>query len=302
MFFQRKPVHLEPVTQTATSSTPPMERPYQRLTRPVADLSAWVAWLREAEIPVKSETSEALEVMREHEDSVDANLIGEMIGGDPLMTLKVLAFGSKNRPARVLTQPETVTATLVLMGISPFFRFFGPQPTLDALLHDRPDALVGLNKVLRRASRAANYSLAFAVHRLDPDAAVIHQAALLHDFAELLLWCHAPDLALDIQDAQRLDSTLRSKIVQRRMLNIDLEELQHALMEDWHLPEFLVQISDARHAQHPSVQCVLLGVRIARHTALGWDNAAVPDDVADVAQLLNLSTSAAMSLLRSLDI
>ena len=51
-----------------------------------------------------------------------------------------------------------------------------------------------------------------------------------------------------------------------------------------------------------TVQCVSLGVRIARHTALGWDNAAVPDDVADVAQLLNLSTSAAMSLLRSLEI
>jgi hypothetical protein len=58
---------------------------------------------------MKPGTAEALEVIREHEDSVDANLIGEMIGGDPLVTLKVLAFGSKNRPARVLTQPETVT-------------------------------------------------------------------------------------------------------------------------------------------------------------------------------------------------
>lgn len=150
--------------------------------------------------------------------------------------------------------------------------------------------------------RAANFALAFAVHRLDPDAAVIHQAALLHDFAELLLWCHAPDLALEIQDAQRMDSTLRSKVVQKHVLNIDLEELQHALMQDWYLPEFLVHISDTRHAHHPNVQCVSLGVRVARHTSLGWDNAAVPDDVADVAQLLNLSTSAAMSLLRSLDI
>ena len=139
------------------------------------------------------------------------------------------------------------------------------------------------------------------MHRLDPDAAVIHQAALLHDFAELLLWCHAPDLALDIQQAQARDSTLRSKTAQRSVLNIDLEELQLALMRDWHLPEFLVHASDIRHAQHPNVQCVSLGVRVARHTALGWDNAALPDDVADVAQLLNLSTSSAMSLLRGLD-
>ncbi len=295
-------MQLEPSSQSVVTATQPAASSHPRLSRPLADLSAWVGWLREAEIPVKSETAEALEVMREHEDNVDANLIGEMIGDDPLMTLKVLAFGSKNRPARLVTQPETVTSTLVLMGISPFFRFFGAQPTLESLLHDRPDALAGLNQVLRRATRAANFALAFAVHRLDPDAAVIHQAALLHDFGELLLWCHAPDLALEIQAAQRLDSTLRSKVVQKRVLNVDVEELQHALMQDWHLPELLVHISDARHAHHPNVQCVSLGVRIARHTALSWDNAAVPDDVAEVGQLLNLSTSATMSLLRGLEL
>ena len=295
-------MHIEPTAPRAAHHAQASSRPSVRLTTPAADLAAWLAWLHEAEIPVKAETAEALEVMREHEDNVDANLVGEMIGGDPLMTLKVLAFGAKNRPARVLTQPETVTSTLVLMGISPFFRFFGPQPTLEEFLGDRPEALAGLNKVLRRASRAANFALAFAVHRLDPDAAVIHQAALLHDFAEVLLWCHAPDLALEIQAAQGRDSTLRSKTAQRNVLNIDLEELQHALMRDWHLPEFLIHASDTRHAQQPNVQCVSLGVRIARHTALGWDNAALPDDVTDVAQLLNLSTSASMSLLRGLDV
>ena len=107
---------------------------------------------------------------------------------------------------------------------------------------------------------------------------------------------------MEIREAQGRDSTLRSKTAQRNVLNIDLEELQHALMRDWHLPEFLIHASDARHAQQPNVQCVSLGVRIARHTALGWDNAALPDDVSDVAQLLNLSTSASMSLLRGLEI
>ena len=40
------------------------------------------------------------------------------------------------------------------------------------------------------------FALAFAVHRMDHDAPVIHAAALLHDFAELLLWLHAPVLSL----------------------------------------------------------------------------------------------------------
>jgi HD-like signal output (HDOD) protein len=272
-----------------------------RLTRPLADLSAWVACFRGAEIPVMADTADALEAMREREDDVDANLIGEMIANDPLMTLKVMAYGAKNRSARVVTEPETVTSTLVMMGISPFFRAFGPQPVLEDMLSDRPEALAGLNEVLCRASRAANFALSFAVHRFDPDAAVIHQAALLHDFAEMLLWCHAPDLALAIRDAQRADPALRTTTEQRRTLHVDLLDLQHALMLEWHLPDLLVRITDDKQAKHQNVQCVMLGVRLARHTAAGWDNAAIPDDVRDVAHLLNLSADATLSLLRDLD-
>ena len=46
---------------------------------------------------------------------------------------------------------------------------------------------------------------------------------------------------------------------------------------------------------------VLLAVRLARHTAQGWDNAALPDDVADIAALLNLSPGAALQLVRSVE-
>jgi HD-like signal output (HDOD) protein len=283
------------------SNLPTLNSDFIRLTRPLADLSAWVACFRGAEIPVMADTADALEAMREREDDVDANLIGEMIANDPLMTLKVMAYGAKNRSARVVTEPETVTSTLVMMGISPFFRAFGPQPVLEDMLSDRPEALAGLNEVLCRASRAANFALSFAVHRFDPDAAVIHQAALLHDFAEMLLWCHAPDLALAIRDAQRADPALRTTTEQRRTLHVDLLDLQHALMLEWHLPDLLVRITDDKQAKHQNVQCVMLGVRLARHTAAGWDNAAIPDDVRDVAHLLNLSADATLSLLRDLD-
>ena len=146
---------------TPTMSNPTLMPEFTRLTQPLADLSAWVACFRDAEIPVIADTADALEAMREREDDVDANLIGEMIADDPLMTLKVMAYGAKNRPARVVTEPETVTSTLVMMGISPFFRAFGPQPVLENMLADRPEALAGLKAVLRRASRAANFDDAF---------------------------------------------------------------------------------------------------------------------------------------------
>ena len=43
----------------------------------------------------------------------------------------------------------------------------------------------------------------------------IHEAALLHDFAEMLLWVHAPALALQIAQAQAKDPTLRSALAQK---------------------------------------------------------------------------------------
>ena len=280
------------------SSAPPPPSP--TLTQPLRDLAAWTAHFRAAEIPVLAHTSEALEALRVNEDDADANSIGEMISGDPLMTLKVLAYSSAHRSSRVVTDTETVTAALVLMGISPFFGSFGLQPTVEDRLRGDPEALAGLNQTVQRAHRSANFALGFAVHRMDHDSAVIHAAALLHDFAEMLLWCHAPALALQIQRAQRADPTLRSSAAQLAVLNIDLMDLQQSLMKAWRLPEMLIRISDDRHAEHPSVRSVALAVRLARHTAHGWDNAALPDDVKDIAHLLNLSQAAALEFVREI--
>ena len=275
--------------------------PYRPLTQPLRDLDAWVAWFRDAEIPVLGSTADALEAMRENEDDVDANLIGEMVADDPLMTLKVLAFAAAHRPPRLVTDVETVTAAVVLMGISPFFGSFGVQPTVEERLAQQPEALQGLRDVLHRAHRAANFALAFAVHRMDPDAAVIYEAALLHDFAEMLLWCHAPELALRLRAELRADATLRSQAAQQRLLNVRLTDLQQALMRAWSLPELLIRITDDRHARHPAVQNVMLAIRVARHSADGWDNAALPDDVTAVAQLLNLSEAAALKFVRDVE-
>jgi HD-like signal output (HDOD) protein len=266
------------------------------LTAPLPDLAAWTAHFRAAEIPVLAQTAEALEALRANEEEVDANSIGEMISGDPLMTLKVMAHVAAHRSSRVVTDTETVTSALVLMGISPFFRAFGPQPTVEDHLADEPEALAGLMDTMRRAHRGANFALGFAVHRMDHDAAVIHAAALLHDFAELLLWCHAPALALRIRKAQQADPTLRSSAAQLAVLNVRLPDLQQSLMKSWRLPELLIRISDERHADDAGVRTVMLALRLARHTTLGWDNAAIPDDVSDIASLLNLSTDATQQL------
>ncbi len=265
------------------------------------NLASWTEFfvhvVQDASLPVLAETSDALEAMRLNEDNVDANVLGEVISTDPLMTLKVQAYAASHRSKRLLTDTETVTAALVMMGISPFFREFGLQPTIEDHLADQPDALHGLQEVIQRAHRAATFALSFAVHRMDHDAPVVYQAALLHDFADMLLWCHAPALALSIRTAQHNDPQLRSSVVQEQILGVKLPELQHALMLAWRLPELLVRCADDGNAEHPSVKSVALATRLARHTVQGWENAAIPDDVRDIAALLNMSEQATLAWL-----
>lgn len=288
---------------------PRLPRPLDSIVHPASiraalpDLPAWTAYFQAAQIPVLAASAQALEALRERQDddAVDANLIGEMIAGDPLMTLRVLVHAAANRPPRMVTDTQTVTAAIVMMGVTPFFRAFDPPPTVEDCLRDTPQAMHGLLTVLRRSHRAANFAIGFAVHRMSPDAALMHQAALLHDFAELLLWCEAPLLALELQRIQRAAPAMRSSVAQRAVLNVELADLQQSLLRAWRLPQFLIMATDDRHAEHPSVKTVALAVRLARHSAAGWDNAALPDDYGDAAQLLNLSIGAAKQLVLDID-
>ncbi len=271
-------------------------------TNPPRSVAGWASLFEHSQLPVLADTAEALEELRVREDAVDARMLADAIVNDPLMTLKVLAHVAKLRRGREGNDTETVTEALVMMGIPPFFHTFGPQAVAEVRLAEVPQALAGFQRVLRRSHRAARFAIGFAVHRMDHDASVIHEAALLHDFAELLLWLHAPALALEIEQRQRADPTLRSAVVQKQLLNVELAELQHALMTAWHLPGLLVRIADD-HAQTmtPQVRNVMLAIRVARHSADGWTNAALPDDMREIGQLLQLSPEPTARLLQEID-
>lgn len=273
------------------------------LSAPLPDLAAWVRHFEQTDIPVLQATAQRLEELRllDEDDKVDAGMLGALAESDPFFTVKVMAFVASKRRHAEATETETVTSALVMIGVSPFFRAFGPQPTVEQLLSEQPEALEGVQRVLQRAQRAAHFATAFAIHRRDHDVAVIRQAAFIHDFAELLMWCHAPALELDIHAKQKENAALRSAPLQRFVFHIELQDLRHALMKLWRLPELLVRISDEKHAEHPMVRNVVLAVRIARHTQDGWDNAALPDDFRDIAELLNVAERVARGFVYKVD-
>ncbi len=256
-------------------------------------------------LPVLASTAHVLAELRQGEDAVDAHLLAESVTNDPLLVLRLLAHVARMRRARARREgsdTETVTAALVMLGIPPFFTAFSDPPTVQALLEEVEGAIDGFMQVLQRSHRAARFAMAFAVHRMDSDAEVIHEAALLHDFAELLLWVRAPSLALALQERQAADPTLRSAVAQAELLHVELPTLAQALMQAWHLPALLARITDdLAHPVTSQMRNVRLAIRLARHTAQGFDNAAVPDDLFEIAQLLNLGVDAAKRLVLQVD-
>jgi HD-like signal output (HDOD) protein len=272
------------------------------ITQPLTSVEAWARAIDARPLPVLASTAWAVDEMRQNEDAIDAHLLTQAVALDPLMTLKLLRHVAVVRQGRGTTDAETVTEALVMLGITPFFRAFeASPPTVDAILGADSEALAGFHAVLKRAQRASRFALGFAIHLQDPDAAVIHEAALLHDFAEMLLWVHAPVLAGKIANQQLLDPTLRSNQAQAAVLNIELQLLQQALMRQWRLPALLVQLDDDRSAQLRQVRTVNLAIRLARHSAQSWHNPAVPDDLDDLSKLLSLSAAHTLTLCHDID-
>lgn len=265
------------------------------------DVDAWVACFESGTLPVLSSSAQAIDALADQEDDLDAHRLSQVLGDDPLMVIRVLAHVAGLARGRGRGDAETLVEGLVMMGISPFFRVFGGLARVEDVLRNQPHALIGFQRVLQRSHRACRFATAFAVHRMDHDVAVIREAALLHDFAELLLWVRAPALAREVDRLQRENPTMRSATAQREVLHVTLAQLQHALMTAWGLPRLLVQITDSSAANSPQARNVQLAIRVARHTREGWNDPAVPDDIKDVAELLQLGYQPAYRLLRSID-
>jgi HD-like signal output (HDOD) protein len=131
------------------------------------------------------------------------------------------------------------------------------------------------------------------------DVEEITLATLLHDVAELLMWLFAPKLALQVRNAQLAQPNERSATLQEEIYGVPLYRLKLALTETWRLPELLAQLLDHRQAENPRVRNVKLAVDLARHSADGWNDPALPDDFTGIRDLLRVDQE---TLVRRLDV
>lgn len=257
--------------------------------RLLTDVEAWLAVFAQSELPVLRHSVNEIERLGADEENTNGRVLAGVILHDPLLTLRVLAYIEEHRRKRQTTDITTIDRAIMMIGIVPFFRAFTGLPLIEERLAAYPQALLGLLKAIGRARRAAHWAREWAVLRRDMDVDEITLATLLHDVAEIMMWLYAPAMALQFRDAQRTQPHRRSAQIQEEIYGIPLYKLKLALAEAWRLPALVVQLLDHRQAENPRVRNVKLAVDLARHSAFGWTDPALPDDFKAIRALLHIN-------------
>lgn len=260
-------------------------------------LTDWVTFLTTAEIPVLKQTARNLEVLKQDENNLNARSYANIVKNDPLMTVKLMRYMQKHKHRCQEHDVMEVEQIVLMLGLENTIRLIPATPLVEDILgQNNRSALVYLLKTSHRANLAASYAFDWAIRLHDLHFADIRLAALLHDIAEILMWCFAPGEMLQIKQLQKKDKTLRSAAVQEKVFGFPLNQLQHELAIKWKLPELLITLMDDNCSGFQRVRNVILAVNLARHSANGWDDAALPDDYEEIAKLLHLQAGDIMTI------
>ncbi len=262
-------------------------------------LAEWLAFLGRADVPVLRRTARDLDRLYADQNLLNASSLANVVTDDPLMTVKLLRYMQVHKHQSQAYELVDVKQMLLMMGLDAFFRAVPAKPVVEERLHGHLDALVCLLQTVRRAQRSALYAFDWALRLHDLHAEEVLVSALLTHVAEMLMWCFNPEQMLDIRKRQAADRTLRSADVQQAVLGFTGTELQRQLTIAWKLPELLQNLLDPALSRSPRVRNVTLAVNLARHSAEGWDNAALPDDYAEIAALLRMEPERVMALVKA---
>lgn len=262
-------------------------------------LNDWIAFLGRADIPVLGQTARELDRLRSDDSQLNARGVADVVTDDPLMTVKLLRYMQTHKHRNQTYELVDVKQALLMMGLDTFFREVPAMPLAEALLSEQGAALTHLLHTVRRAQRAAYYAFDWALRLHDLHAEEVQVSALLAHVSEILMWCFSPARMLEIQRLQEADPALRSAAAQKRVLGFAGMELQRQLTAAWRLPELLGNLTDPAQAGSARVRNVMLAVNLARHSAHGWHDAALPDDFDEIAALLHMDPNKVMALVKA---
>lgn len=258
---------------------------------PFPGTNAWVEHFKEVELPILRLTANRLAELRDAAETINTRTLANIVMHDPLMTLRVFRYMQEHRPKSQNAEITTIERSLVMIGTMKFFDSCQELPIIEHQLKGHPKAMLGLLKVIARSRQASLWARDWALLRQNTRFEEITLAALLHDFVEILMHCFAPALAIRTRERLTANPSLRTRVVQEEVFGAPLADIMRELVELWGLPELLLSLLDPADAETLNVRNVNLAVDLARHTANGWNDAALPDDFRAIEELLHIGHS-----------
>lgn len=255
---------------------------------PFPGTAAWVEHFKEVELPILRLTSTRLAELRDSADVINTRELANIIVHDPLMTLRIFRFMKENRSRSQNAEITTIERSLMMIGTQRFYDSCQDLPIIEHQLKTYPKAMLGLLKVIARSRQASIWARDWALLRQNTRFEEISLAALLHDFVEILMHCFAPSLATTVRERLASHPALRTRAVQEEVFGAPPQEIMRELIGLWGLPELLLSLLDPANADIANVRNVNLAVDLARHTATGWQNPALPDDLLAISELVHL--------------
>lgn len=255
----------------------------------ISGLDGWIKFFETAAIPILKRTVRELGNLQADADNLSVRAVTEVVAHDPLMIVILLRYLQQHKRHTQQNEVVQIEQALMMLGMQTFFHKVQPKQIIEEMLRGDLVALANLLQTVRRANQAALYAKDWAVRLQDLHFDEIRVAALLHNFAEILMWCYAPTEMAQVRFLQKRDKALRSRDAQKQVLGFRLSELQLALAKSWGLPELLIDFMNREDTQQRKMRNIVLAINLARHSANGWDDAALPDDYKEIGTLLNMS-------------
>ncbi|HEX8963911.1 MAG TPA: HDOD domain-containing protein [Rhodocyclaceae bacterium] len=238
----------------------------------------WAAFLTAQELPSMQRSKLLLRALEETKG--DALSVKELAGiaiSDPFLCLRLLREAEKRRSRRLGRDTTTPLAAVLQLGVTAFRDMLEESPETDT------DS-AGLAACEARAVLASQLSVLWVSARADIAPDEVAMATLLAETGELLLWSFAPDLPQAALDALANGRAARSAQAQEMACGFRFRDLTLKCASIWELPLLLTHLIQG--VDNVRANICRLCVDTARHLAIGPDNPALPDDLAEAKRLI----------------
>lgn len=233
-------------------------------------------------IPILQETHYKLTDLFE-KNAYDQHLdvLSEIVLQDPFLSLKILVSLSYRKKTSLSLDVDSINKCIMLIGMKEVFNIALNSSV--CMMHD------GLNIAIQRARYAAAMANKISIIRYDILPEEVALSALLADLGELMLWVFKPELTTEIRQAMLDGKYNRNQNAQLAIANFKFKDLSIILAKEWFLPEPIIEIID--YANHTQIRAKVakICVDLARHIYEPKGDLAIPDDINQLHDLINLN-------------